>query len=87
MGQAPEMEREMNTRQDMDRARAQIEAEIRQLAADRDYKAQRLERLRAHTALPGCEARAERAKARYKAEISEINRRIGMLEANLEGLA
>lgn len=48
MGQAPEMEREMNTRQDMDRARAQIEAEIRQLAADRDYKAQRLEIGRAH---------------------------------------
>lgn len=65
-------------------ARAKL---LNELRVDLWNKQRRLNRLLQHRALPGCEHIAEDARKRYAAEIEELQGRIDLLEANLEGLA
>ena len=68
-------------------ARAKLLNELNDLRVDLWNKQRRLKRLQAHRALPGSEHIAEDARKRYAAEIAELQGRIDLLEANLEGLA
>ncbi len=76
----------MNTRQDIERARQALLDELEGLRQARAHKQKRLERLLAHRPIRGGERIAERARQRYRNEIEEMDRQIGLLEANLEGL-
>lgn len=60
--------------------------ELNDLRVDLWNKQRRLKRLQAHRALPGSEHIAEDARKRYAAEIEELQGRIDLLEANLEGM-
>lgn len=81
------MERKMNTRQDIERARQGILQEINGLIDQRRGLMARQQKLKAGKPKRGYEALVNQSIKRYGSEIAEINRRIGMLEANLEGLA
>lgn len=61
--------------------------ELNDLRVDLWNKQRRLDRLQKHRALPGCEHIAEDARKRYAAEIEELQDRIDLLEANLEGMS
>lgn len=68
------------------KARFALESERIALEAERRHKAERLERLREHVPLRGCERIARRAIERYEKEIRDLDERIGLIDANLEGL-
>ena len=67
-------------------ARARILSEVNEMRIELWNKEKRLEQLRKHRALPGCEHIAEDARKRYMEEIDDLKRQIDLLEANLEGM-
>ena len=74
----------MDTRKKLERLK--LLNELNDLRVDLWNKQRRLGRLQKHRALPGCEHIAEDARKRYAAEIAELQGRIDLLEANLEGM-
>ena len=77
----------MSTREDTQRARKGILKEINELIEQRRGLMARQKKLKAGKPKRGQEALVNQCIRRYGSEIAEINRRIEMLEANLEGLA
>ena len=68
-------------------ARRKLLDDLEGLRQERAYKQKRLARLIDHRPLRGCEKIAARAQQRYKNEIEDLDRQIGLLEANLEGMS
>ena len=76
----------MDTMMQLD-ARRKLLDDLEGLRQERAYKQKRLERILAHKPIRGCERIAARAQQRYKNEIEDLDRQIGLLEANLEGMS
>ncbi len=76
----------MNTKQDIERTRQALLREINELIDQRWKLQARQSRMKAGKPKPGSEAAVRQIIRRYGSEIADINRRIDLLEANLEGI-
>lgn len=76
----------MSTRENTNRAREGILREINDLMEERRHLKTRQAQLKGGKPRRGREQLVKRCIRRYGVEIADINRRIGLLEANLEGL-